>query len=155
MDPFSGMDVSTTAGKGNGRFVFQDSLVVCKFTTQVPLAKIAELVNAATGWGFGVEECLSVGRRIVNLLRVHNLRCGITPAVERPSTRYSSTPVDGPAAGKSVVPEWDAMLRNYYGLMGWDQETGKPLPETLRRYGLEHTIPHIWAQGAVGEPEGR
>ena len=155
MDPFSGIDVSTTAGKGNGRFVFQDSLVVCKFTTQVPLAKIAELVNAATGWDFGVEECLSVGRRIVNLLRVHNLRCGITSAVERPSTRYSSTPIDGPNAGKSIVPQWDEMLRNYYGLMGWEQETGKPLPETLRRYGLQHTIPQIWSQAEVEAREGK
>jgi len=25
--------------------------------------------------------------------------------------------------------------------MGWDQETGKPLPETLRAVGLEELIP--------------
>jgi aldehyde:ferredoxin oxidoreductase len=155
MDPFSAVDVSTTAGKGNGRLVFQDCLVVCKFTTQIPLAKIAELVNAATGWGFSGEDCLAVGRRIVNLLRVHNLRCGITAAVERPSMRYGSTPVDGPVAGKSIAPVWDEMLRNYYGLMGWDQENGKPLPETLRRYGLQHTIPYVWSQAEVEAREGK
>ena len=25
-----------------------------------------------------------------------------------------------------------------------DKETGKPLPDTLRRFDLEHTIPELW-----------
>jgi len=29
------------------------------------------------------------------------------------------------------MPHWDEMLRNYYNLMGWDPETGVPLPSTL------------------------
>ncbi len=32
------------------------------------------------------------------------------------------------------------MLRNYYGLMGWDTETGIPLPETLEELGLGHVV---------------
>jgi hypothetical protein len=28
--------------------------------------------------------------------------------------------------------------------MGWDEETGKPLPETLKRYGLEYAIAELW-----------
>jgi aldehyde:ferredoxin oxidoreductase len=28
------------------------------------------------------------------------------------------------------------MLRNYYALMGWDPETGIPLPETLKGLGI-------------------
>ena len=32
------------------------------------------------------------------------------------------------------------MLENYYRFMGWDVETGKPLPETLRNLGLEHVV---------------
>jgi len=35
-----------------------------------------------------------------------------------------------------VVP-LDKMLDEYYRLRGWDVETGIPLPETLRRLGLE------------------
>jgi aldehyde:ferredoxin oxidoreductase len=30
------------------------------------------------------------------------------------------------------------MLRNYYELMGWDPETGIPLPSTLEGLGLGH-----------------
>ena len=32
------------------------------------------------------------------------------------------------------------MLENYYGLMGWDPKTGKPLPDTLKELGLEELI---------------
>jgi aldehyde:ferredoxin oxidoreductase len=30
------------------------------------------------------------------------------------------------------------MRRSYYDHMGWDPETGKPLPETLKKVGLGH-----------------
>ena len=53
--------------------------------------------------------------------------------------RYGSTPLDGVAAGRAIMPHWDKMLQNYYKLMGWD-EKGKPLPETLRSLGLEDVI---------------
>jgi aldehyde:ferredoxin oxidoreductase len=28
--------------------------------------------------------------------------------------------------------------------MGWDKETGKPLPETLKHYGLEYAAAELW-----------
>jgi aldehyde:ferredoxin oxidoreductase len=31
-------------------------------------------------------------------------------------------------------------VENYYGLMGWDTKTGKPLPETLKKLGLGDLI---------------
>jgi len=44
--------------------------------------------------------------------------------------------VDGPAKGKAIAEHFDQMKRNYWRNMGWDTETGKPLPETLERLGL-------------------
>jgi aldehyde:ferredoxin oxidoreductase len=35
---------------------------------------------------------------------------------------------------------WPVMIRNYYGLMGWDEQTGKPLPQTLEKLGLAEMI---------------
>jgi len=64
--------------------------------------------------------------------------------MDRPSARYGSTPVDGPSEGKSIIPHWEEMLRNYYRQMGWDTETGKPLPETLNKLGLQHVTKDIW-----------
>lgn len=61
-----------------------------------------------------------------------------------PSTRYGSTPTDGLFAGQSMMPAWDQMLDIYYKKMGWEVETGKPLPETLNRLSLGDTIKDIW-----------
>ncbi len=73
-----------------------------------------------------------------------NLRAGITAELDRPSPRYGSTPADGPAQGRGIMPLLDKMLGDYYHLMGWDKQSGKPLPETLRRLGLGHIVPDIW-----------
>ena len=67
----------------------------------------------------------------------------MNPHSERPSTRYGSIPAGGPAQGKSIMEKWDTMVKNYHELMGWDTETGKPLPETLEKLGLEHVIKDI------------
>lgn len=104
---------------------------------------IAEAVSSATGWDFTAEEGKRVGLRAVNLMKAFNLRAGIGKELDRPSKRYGSTPLDGPTAGTSIVPHWDAMLANYYRLMGWDSDTGVPSKETLKELGLDSVIPHL------------
>lgn len=74
----------------------------------------------------------------------HILRHGVLPDREAPSVRYGSAPVDGPARGKSIMPHWNKMLDQYYQHMGWDRQSGRPLPETLREVGLENLIPDMW-----------
>jgi len=135
-DPFSWEEVATMVAMLKGAQPFEDSLGTCKFCTLTAVKTLAEMVSAATGWDFSAEEGLTVGVRAVNRLRLFNLRHGITAEKDAPSPRYGSTPIDGPAAGQSIAPHWDQMRRLYYELMGWDKETGVPLPETLRRLGL-------------------
>ena len=67
-------------------------------------------------------------------------RHGMKREDERPSKRYGSVPIDGPARGKDIMQQWSSMLENYYAQMGWDPVTGKPLPETLKRLGLEDLV---------------
>ena len=57
--------------------------------------------------------------------------------MEKPSTRYGSTPEDGPAKGYAIAPHWESMLDQYYKLMGWNRTTGMPLPETLKKLDIE------------------
>jgi len=133
-----------TQCKGAGQF--EDCLGVCRFTTRTNLKLLAQAVSAATGWDFPIEETMEVGRRVVNLLRVFNIRHGHTAEMDAPSPRYGSTPVDGPAPGKSIMVYWNELRSKYYEQMGWDRETGKPLPDTLRHFGLEHTIPELWGR---------
>jgi aldehyde:ferredoxin oxidoreductase len=86
---------------------------------------------------------MNVGRRGVNLARAYNLRAGIGAELDAPSQRYGSALTDGTAAGKSIMPHWDKMIRNYYNLMGWDEKTGVPLPQTLANLGMDFVIPDL------------
>jgi aldehyde:ferredoxin oxidoreductase len=89
------------------------------------------------------------GRRTVTLLRCFNLRCGITPDLERPSKRYGSIPVDGPAQGQDIMAHWEDMLNTWYEHSGYHRDSGKPLPETLRELELEWLIPELWPELAA------
>jgi aldehyde:ferredoxin oxidoreductase len=133
-------DVSTSVALTKGLMVFEDSLGVCRFNTRMNLQLESEAVREVTGWDFTPEEGKNVGLRAVNLMKVYNLRSGITKEKDYPSERYGSTPVDGPSKGIAIKLHWETMLKNYYRYMGWDAETGKPLPETLRKLGLEDLI---------------
>jgi aldehyde:ferredoxin oxidoreductase len=141
-NPFSPEEVSTVNARINGWRQFEDCLGTCRFCTPDALLTV-ESVNAVTGWDLTVADAMTIGRRIVNQLRVFNLRHGLKTELEAPSLRYGSTPVDGPCQGKSIQPHWAGMVQNYYRLMGWDENTGKPLPETLRSFGLEDLIKDI------------
>jgi aldehyde:ferredoxin oxidoreductase len=105
---------------------------------------MCQAVNAATGWNMDFNDAMKVGKRAVNLARAFNLRNGISADLDAPSPRYGSTLPDGLAAGKGILPHWDKMRRNYYKNMGWDEKTGKPLPETLKELGLDSVIPQLW-----------
>jgi aldehyde:ferredoxin oxidoreductase len=150
MDPKAGntpgnpMETSTAVAATKGIMEFDDSLGTCRFNTRMNLVLDAEAVAAVTGWDFTAEEAKAVGLRVVNLMKAFNLRAGITKELDYPSTRYGSTHVDGPWKGVGIMPHWEAMLENYYRLMGWDIATGKPLPETLRKLGIEHVIQDLW-----------
>ncbi|MFH1382224.1 MAG: aldehyde ferredoxin oxidoreductase C-terminal domain-containing protein [Chloroflexota bacterium] len=141
---FAPDEVSTHIAKSKGRRQFEDALGTCVFCTRVPLQLVVNAFNAVTGWDFTPKEAQDVGFRAANALRAFNIRHGVSVELERPSPRWSSTPVDGPAKGISVEPHWDSMLDNYYSLMGWDRKTGKPFPETLKSLGLENIAADLW-----------
>jgi aldehyde:ferredoxin oxidoreductase len=136
--PANPIMVSTAVAETKGLMQLEDSVGTCRFNTRMNLDRITEAVAAATGWNFNAEEGKRMGLRAVNLMRSFNLRAGIGKEHDRPSARYGSTPVDGPSAGISVLPHWEAMLRNYYELLGWDPDTGIPLPSTLESLSLGH-----------------
>jgi len=119
-------------------------MVTCRFNTRMNIELLCQAVSAVTGWDFTWDEGMTVGRRIVHLLRAFNIRHGIKGReADRPSPRYGSAPDAGPAKGKSLQEVWDKMLDAYYAGMGWDS-SGKPLPETLKKYGLDYVVRDIW-----------
>ena len=151
-DPLDPEVISTVEAKIKGAMIFEDSLVTCRFQTSCAVDLLCQAVNSATGWNMDFQEAMMVGKRAVNLARVFNLRHGISAELDAPSVRYGSTPLDGIAAGRGIMTHWDKMLRNYYQLMGWDEKTGKPLPQTLSSLGLDFVIPQLWQ--STGYPRG-
>jgi aldehyde:ferredoxin oxidoreductase len=138
-DDFSHEQVSTFNAKHNGIGLFYDCLGICRFVGCSPKL-LLPILNAVTGWNYTLEEAFVLGRRIVNQLRVFNLNHGLDIKIERPSARYGSTPVDGPAKGANIMEKWDDMVKNYYTLMGWDPVTGVPLPDTLEKLDLKELV---------------
>lgn len=135
-DPFSPEEVATLNAKVNGWRQFDDSLVTCRFAAFDPKLAV-EGLNAVTGWELKLEDAMKIGRRIVNVLRMFNLRHGHKTELEAPSPRYGSTPTDGPCKGIGIMNQWEKMREIYYAGMGWDMKTGKPFPETLKELDLD------------------
>ena len=141
-DRFSPTEIVEQMGRLNGWHQFEDTLGVCRFDfTNADLG--VQAVNAVTGWDLSVQDALKVGRRISTLLRVWSFLHGMDPTKERPSKRYGSVPIDGPAQGANIMPHWDSMLRNFRRLVGWDELLGLPTESTLHELGLEDLGPVV------------
>jgi len=145
---FDGEAVGQWVAGLRGRRNFEDSLGMCTFTTRTRLERLCRALSAATGWDYTVDECLRFGNRTSAIFRAVALRCGLTPDVERPSARYSSVPVDGPAKGQSVAEQWDRMVDAWYAGVGYDRKTGKPLARTLKALGADWLARDLWGPKA-------
>lgn len=141
-DVFSHEEVSTFNAKYNGIRQFDDCVGTCRLASPAP-KMVLECFNATAGWNWSLEDAFALGRRVINQLRVFNVRHGLNKELERPSARYGSIPVDGPAKGQNIMQKWDWMIENYYTLMGWDPKTGKPTAETLKKLDLGDIIKDI------------
>ncbi len=146
INPFDADMVAKYMGVLRGRRHFEDSLGACSFTMRSWMETICRALNAATGWNYTKEEAIRLGRRTAALLRAFNLRCGLGPDTEWPSSRYGSIPVDGPAKGQSVNAQWTRMLDVWYETVGYDRKTGRPQPETLQALGLDFLLPALWGK---------
>jgi len=95
---------------------------------------ILELLNAATGSGYDLDELVLAGERIFNAERLFLARAGFSRKDDTLPPRIVREPLpDGPAKG--MVCHLDEMLTDYYQLRGWTQE-GIPTEEKLRELGL-------------------
>ena len=118
---------------------FQECLVYCYYQTATAKTMIKTL-NDLTGSDYDMEHALKIGRRVVNLMRMFNIREGMTKEHDSFSPRLGTPPVDGPAMGKSIAPTFERVLQSYYRTSGWDPE-GRPTRELLEKLDLDFTVP--------------
>ena len=89
-----------------------------------------------------MEHAMKIGKRVVNLMRMFNIREGMTKDHDSFSPRLGMPPVDGPAKGKTLKPTFERILQAYYKKSGWDQE-GVPTRKLLEELDLDFTLPVI------------
>jgi len=112
-------------------------LGLCKFIIKglAGPQMVADLVNAALGWGWSMADVFATGERIFDLKRLINLRFGLTPADDALPARLTQQPrPSGGAEGN--LPDMAAALAEYYAVRGWDPATGALAPERLQALGL-------------------
>ncbi len=111
-----------------------NALTLCQF--QNPgVERLLAALNAVTGWGLEPDDLMTLGKRIVTLKRLLNLRRGLIRAADRLPELLLQPLEEGGAGG--AVPDVETLLRGAYAEYGWDAETGRPTPETLTALGLE------------------
>ena len=124
----------------NWRTVF-NSIVMCIFANTEPEMQV-QLINAACGFDWTLEDMMKCGERGWNLKRAINNRMGLTRANDKlPKALLEPFP-DGGSAG--FTPDFDNMLSAYYEARGWESETGKPSQEKLVALGLPDVAKDLW-----------
>lgn len=109
-----------------------NAMILCQF--QNPgVERVLAALNGATGWGLEADDLMTLGKRIVTLKRMLNMRRGLTRADDRLPDLLMQ-PLEGGTEG--TVPDVDVLLAGAYAEYGWDPETGKPTRETLGMLGL-------------------
>jgi aldehyde:ferredoxin oxidoreductase len=95
---------------------------------------ILELLNAATGAEYTLDELEQAGERIFNAERLFLKRAGFSTEDDCLPSRMTAEPMpDGPAKGQ--VCRLDEMLGPYYLLRGWGKD-GMPTDFKLSALGL-------------------
>jgi aldehyde:ferredoxin oxidoreductase len=94
----------------------------------------AQIINAVTGWGVDQAEMVTMAHRGLTLARLFNMREGIGRKDDHLPKRFYE---DLPKHRGLTDGELEKIVTDYYIEQGWDPQTGRPTPETVRALGLE------------------
>ncbi len=111
---------------------------MCLFATfAVNLKQITPFLHSATGIEAfrSSDEVMKIGERVNNLVRLFNIREGLTKDLDTLPERFFSVPLkEGPCRDRVV--ELDQLIDDYYLVRGWD-ETGVPEKDKLEELGID------------------
>ncbi len=123
--------------------LFRDSLVCCSMLPWT-VSQHAEIVRALTGWSYTVHEAVQLGERIATLGRVFNLREGLTKADDTLPKRMFTGTQRGALKNGGIDPaKMQEAIKMFYGVMGWNEETGIPTRAKLGELGVSWAAEHI------------
>ncbi|MBN1400084.1 MAG: aldehyde ferredoxin oxidoreductase family protein [Anaerolineae bacterium] len=106
--------------------------------------QMVEIVRAITGWQTNVWELLKVAERGVTMARAFNLREGMTRQDDKLPMRMNTFHVSGTVNEAPIDPEvLDEAVSMFYGMMGWDPDTGVPTLGKLQELDIEWVAEHL------------
>jgi len=118
-------------------------LPVCLFVPWT-VEEIRQLVQAATGFDVSSYELLKVGEHALTLARVFNAREGFTAQDDHlPERSYGPTTSGALADGGVDREKLQEAIHTYYRMLGWDKETGVPLPDKLHELGVSWAVAYL------------
>jgi aldehyde:ferredoxin oxidoreductase len=110
---------------------------MCLFATfAVSLKQITPFLHSVTGIeAFGSsDEVMKIGERVNNLVRLFNIREGLTKDLDTLPKRFFSEPLkEGPCRNRVV--ELDQLKAEYYLVRGWDSD-GIPTDERMQKLAI-------------------
>jgi aldehyde:ferredoxin oxidoreductase len=116
--------------------VLDDSLGIC-FFLPYNYRQRADLTAGVTGWDTDIPEQIRITERILTMMRLFNVREGFSEADDKLPARIFQPKTDGILSTTKLDPaKYERAKKYYYTLMGWDANTGIPLPEKTEELGI-------------------
>ncbi len=120
----------------------KDCLVICHFTNRLPIImdQMRRLLNGATGEKYTLSDLDTIAKRIETLIRLFNIREGISRDDDSLPQRFWEPQTHGPRKGMTAFvdrEDFKQSIDRYYELMGWDSN-GVPTRETLEKLRIAH-----------------
>jgi aldehyde:ferredoxin oxidoreductase len=130
----SSIEKGRTAARQQAWRNLYNALTLCQFQ-DIGVEKMLTALKCVTGWDLNAVDLLNMGKRIVTLKRLLNIRRGITSADDHLPSVLLKPFKEGGTEGN--VPDMDKLLKGAYSEYGWDPSTGKPTRETILKLGLD------------------
>jgi len=112
-----------------------DSIALCStMRAGIPLDNLLKAYTTVTGFEHNLESFLKAAERIVNLERLYNIKLGLDRRHDTLPKRFLEETLPS-GESKGQVVELDALLDDYYDVMGWNSN-GIPTEEKLEELGL-------------------
>jgi aldehyde:ferredoxin oxidoreductase len=127
----------------NWKTVF-NSLVMC-FFANVPPETIVGLLKHTdeTFMDLDIGTLINIGERSWNLKRVINYRLGLTSSNDVLPKAFLQPYQDNPDGASGYVPDFPAMIQEYYRARSWNPATGYPMPAKMIELGLQWVLEDI------------
>ena len=103
----------------------------------VHMWKLVDWLNAAEGWSYDGDHYMEIGERIQTLRQLFNIKQGYDPAAVKLPERMLGVPPLPHGPLKGITLKNREQVSAHWRAFGWDGESGVPLPDTVRRLGID------------------